>query len=76
MPIYEFSCGECGREVEVFRFMNGEPPRCCDTEMDKIMSLVADYATGTDRSARRRWARDWSPESPHFSTGSLHGARY
>ena len=78
MPLYEYECNQCGNREEVVRNV-GDPlyvcPMCLVT-MEKLVSLPVDYTTGTSRSARQRWARDWTPNSPKFSTGSLHGERY
>ncbi len=76
MPIYEYRCNGCGAESEKRQELDSALPLCCGKEMEKLVSCPMDLPTGTERSARRRWARDWTPDSVGISTGSLHGARY
>ena len=38
MPIYEYQCKVCDKEVEVLQKMNDKPPICCIDPKDKTMS--------------------------------------
>ena len=38
MPIYEYQCKVCGKEIEVLQTMNDKPPICCIDPKDKTMS--------------------------------------
>jgi putative FmdB family regulatory protein len=38
MPIYEYQCKICGKEIEVLQKMNDNPPICCIDPKDKTMS--------------------------------------
>ena len=38
MPIYEFSCEECGNCQEVLAQMGDSPPTCCGVVMSRIYS--------------------------------------
>jgi|TARA_B100001105_G_C22107506_1_gene321869 putative FmdB family regulatory protein len=37
MPIYEYQCKVCGKEVELLQKMNDKPPICCIESKDKTM---------------------------------------
>lgn len=73
MPVYEYRCPHCGEEVEKIQQMGAEAPECCGEGMCLKPSLLASYPKG---DARRKWAENWTPDSPKFSTGSLHGEHY
>lgn len=78
MPLYEYKC-ECGAKIERIQPVNGIPPLCprCDRIMSKQVSPIAMIRIkGQGLPARRQWMDNWTPGSPPFSTGSLHGARY
>ncbi len=76
MPFYEFKCPKCKKKIEVLQAYGADFPECCEGTMDKLVSLPCDFTKGTNRSPRRRWMRDWTPDSPKFSTGSHHGEKY
>ena len=38
MPIYEYQCKVCGKEVELLQKMNDKPPICCIDPDDTTMS--------------------------------------
>ena len=38
MPIYEYQCKVCDKEVEVLQKMDDKPPICCIDPKDKTMS--------------------------------------
>ncbi len=53
MPIYEFKCGQCGKEFESLVFSSNEDPVTCpvcsSTETRKILSVFA--STSGDKVA-------------------------
>lgn len=52
MPIYEYACGNCGREFEAL-VRNGNPPACpqCQSQrLNKKLSVFATHGT-TDSGA-------------------------
>jgi putative FmdB family regulatory protein len=38
VPIYEYYCATCGKEIEVLQKMDDIPPICCIDSKDKTMS--------------------------------------
>ncbi len=51
MPIYEYSCAECGHEFEEILFKEGETvtcPRCQSREARKLMSRCRSKMTGKE----------------------------
>lgn len=52
MPIYEYRCESCKKQVEELQRMTDPPPTCCDQEMKKLMSATSFILAGTG------WARD------------------
>ena len=80
MPLYDFVCDKCGvgKEASLGSSNDSSPP-CpkCDVEMRrKISRLAMVRIDGKGYPSRRKWAENWTPDSPPFSTGSLHGERY
>jgi putative FmdB family regulatory protein len=77
MPIYEFRCKKCNKQIEVFQKLSDKPPaRCkkCGGRMEKMISstafhfkgegwYVTDYARkgSVDESVEKELA---SPETP------------
>jgi len=49
MPIYEYQCQECGKQIEVIQKHDEKPPKCarCGTEMKKLMSDTSFILKGT-----------------------------
>ena len=43
MPIYEYSCTECGHEVELIQKLNARAPRCekCSGKLKKLVSRAS-----------------------------------
>lgn len=41
MPIYLYSCGKCGKEVETLQSFSAEPPLCCDEAMKRLPTCPA-----------------------------------
>lgn len=41
MPLYEYYCEECGKQVEVIQSFSGEPPLCCGEPMHKLPTFPA-----------------------------------
>ena len=41
MPIYEFRCEECKKELSLVRSMDADCPICCGQEMVKLMTAPA-----------------------------------
>lgn len=75
MPLYDFRCRTCESEDEYYIRFDSVAPECCESVMQRIFPLVADYTTGTNRSARQRWCRDWTPDSKPFKVVSVHGEK-
>lgn len=75
MPIYEYKCNECGVSGEVIQPIGAPPHTCpnCGIDMERIISCPAILEKG---KARRKWAENWTPDSPKFHTGSLRGEKY
>jgi putative FmdB family regulatory protein len=79
MPIYSYKCDKCDIEIEKLQPMNGETLLCpnCGEAMAKKPSLPAIVRIkGLGYPSRRKWADNWTPDSPPFKTGSLHGEQY
>jgi putative FmdB family regulatory protein len=78
MPVYEYWC-QCGKEIERIQPWNPECPECpdCHKPMNRKAGSVASFRIkGLGYNSRRKWMDNWTPESPAFSTGSLHGEKY
>jgi len=77
MPIFIFECQVCKGKMEVVQRYGGVP-FCCGKPMvmQPTAPALVRIKNGGGNSARRKWARDWTPESPKFHTGSLHGEKY
>ena len=77
MPLYVFQCRACKGIKETVLPIGAEAPSCCGLPMGKRPTAPAlIHIKGEGLPARKKWMDEWSPESPPFSTGSLHGARY
>lgn len=52
MPMYDFMCGECGKEMRgvIMSIKDYEKPKCpkCDAEMQHVLAPVAFILKGTD----------------------------
>ena len=48
MPIYEFKCADCSKEMEVMQKYSDPPPECdkCKTAMEKKVSRTAFVLVG------------------------------
>lgn len=66
MPIYEYQCDKCEISAEKLQAIGEDAPKCpnCGVGMTKEIACPANYRTGG--SARRKWCRDWTPESKPF----------
>ena len=53
MPIYEYACGECGREFEALVRSNTVPdcPQCHSTQLSKRLSVFATSSSASDATA-------------------------
>jgi len=79
MPLYDFRCETCGEVEEVLlsKLTNILTcRRCGNMSIRKVSSPAVIKVKGSWNSPRGRWARDWTPSSPRFHTGSLHGEKY
>tara|TARA_Y100000310_G_C20701833_1_gene830678 strand:+ start:3730 stop:3969 length:240 start_codon:yes stop_codon:yes gene_type:complete len=79
MPLYEYKCERCAVNIEKLQQMDKMGALCpeCGHGMRRVYSPLAYiHMKGTGYPARRKWMDDWTPDSPAFSTGSLHGERY
>ena len=49
MPIYEYECPDCGKQIEVIQKFGAEAPKCerCGIEMKKLMSDTSFILKGT-----------------------------
>jgi putative FmdB family regulatory protein len=74
MPIYLYECEECSRLEEKLQSLDDAPPECCGKPMKKLVSLISGFKIGG--SVRRKWCKNWTPDSKPISTGSHHGERY
>jgi putative FmdB family regulatory protein len=78
MPIYEYECG-CKYSIERYGQIGEDHPVCprCGLVMAKKLSRIAMVKIdGKGYPSRRKWCQNWTPDSPKFSTGSLHGQKY
>lgn len=66
MPIYEYLCDKCGFRLVDIQKIGSDAPTCsnCGAGMTKQLTCPADYKVGG--SARRKWCRDWTPDSKPF----------
>ena len=39
MPLYEFKCRKCEKEIEIQQKVEDDPPKCCGEEMKRLISL-------------------------------------
>jgi putative FmdB family regulatory protein len=39
MPIYEYKCHICEKEIEIVQSLNDPPPECCGQPMEKEVSI-------------------------------------
>jgi putative FmdB family regulatory protein len=79
MPLYSYRCCKCDIEIEKIHPINGETPSCpnCGGVMlRKPSPLAMVKVRGLGYPSRRKWAENWTPDSPPFKTGSLHGEKY
>jgi len=77
VPIYQYRCEGCGKTIDLVQLGNSKSPICCSIPMRRLFSPPALIKIkGQPLPARRKWMDNWTPDSPKFSTGSYHGARY
>jgi putative FmdB family regulatory protein len=76
MPLFDYVCDRCGGEREVLQLGEEKSPECCEVPMRKKFSAPMVKIEGQGFPSRRKWMDNWTPDSPAFSTGSLHGERY
>jgi putative FmdB family regulatory protein len=77
MPLYEFTCKECGKEKEIIHYLENSGPFCCGKEMTRKVGLPAFFRMkGQGYPSRKRWMDNWTPDSKPFPTVSVHGERY
>ena len=77
MPLFDYRCDECERVREVLQLGEERSPICCRVPMRKLVGLPALIRIkGTGYPSRRKWMDDWTPQSPEFKIGSLHGEKY
>lgn len=75
MPLYEYTCDECGECLEVFQY-GDNAPECCNRPMRKQVSRISYIRVkGQGYPSRRKWMDNWSPASPPFPTVSVHGEK-
>ena len=57
MPIYEYSCTDCGHKLEIMQKINESPlencPACGQNTLKKLVSAAAFHLKGTGWSAKR-----------------------
>lgn len=77
MPLYVYRCEKCKGIKESVRSIDSENPLCCGEPMRKLPAPPALVRIdGQGYPSRKKWMDNWTPDSPPFSTGSLHGERY
>jgi len=54
MPLYDFRCDSCEKEIEMFKKMDEKAPNCsvCGRSMVRVMSTTTFILNG------RNWAKD------------------
>jgi putative FmdB family regulatory protein len=52
MPLYEYTCQECGLQAELLVRNNGSPqcPKCGSPKLEKLLSIVAAPSRGESHS--------------------------
>jgi len=77
VPLYRYQCTECKEVREVVQQMDAASPAHCGGEMVKLPTAPGLIRMkGMGYPSRRKWCESWTPDSPAFSTGSLHGEHY
>lgn len=77
MPLYRYRCKKCKKELDLIQLIDAESPSCCNGKMEKvIMPPAMIKIKGLGYPSRRKWAENWTPNSPTFKTGSQHGEKY
>jgi len=79
VPLYRYHCDKCNKSLETIQQIGDAPPLCsvCGEGMRKMPTFPALIRIkGQGYPSRRKWMENWTPDSPPFSTGSLHGERY
>jgi putative FmdB family regulatory protein len=78
MPLYDFWCPACGYKAEMFKHMNidVECPNCKTFLKRGPGSFAMSRIKGQGYPSRRKWMDNWTPDSPPFQVGSLHGEKY
>jgi|6_EtaG_2_1085325.scaffolds.fasta_scaffold01346_7 predicted nucleic acid-binding Zn ribbon protein len=77
MPQLDYKCDKCGETKETVQLGEIKSPECCNTPMRRLFGLPALIKIkGQGYPSRRKWMDNWTPSSPTFSTGSLHGESY
>ena len=41
MPLYDYRCHKCGKELTVIRPIDADTPRCCEVPMGKLLTFPA-----------------------------------
>jgi putative FmdB family regulatory protein len=79
MPLYDLHCNKCGGSIERVLGIDDTLPVCAECGQPLVKgagSFAMVRINGLGYPSRRKWMDRWSPQSPQFSTGSLHGERY
>ena len=76
MPIYVYRCEKCRKKEESYRGMESANPICCETPMTKVPTFPAVTRVEGQYPSRKKWMDSWTPDSPPFQIGSLHGEKY
>ncbi len=76
MPIYDYSCEKCKGIRETIQLGDVTAPECCGKPMRRLPTIPAIVRVQGQYPSRKKWMDNWTPDSPAFSTGSLHGERY
>jgi putative FmdB family regulatory protein len=55
MPLYEYSCQECGEQAELLVKVSGEAncPKCGSAKMSRLLSIVASPSRGAAGASDR-----------------------
>jgi len=78
-PLYEYECAKCGKKLEKFQPITAStvfPCFDCNSTMTRGIGNIAVLKMDGMFPSRKVWMDNWTPESPSFSTGSLHGEHY
>lgn len=78
MPVYDLRCPDCGYKDERFVHINNsvDCPNCHTPLIRGPGSFAMTRIKGQGYPSRRKWMDNWTPESPPFRVGSIHGEKY